>query len=296
MDRKKIREAPPVLWGAVLLAVLSLLWSAYAITGLMDSGPFGGTVAVAGDIGWITVLWAEYQGVRVHGRRWPVTAAGWLIALGVAALLVIHGWQAGGLAQAVAGPFVVIVGKTVWTFVLAALADPAALTADQEEKIATLIRDADFEARKAVTDRERKDREADEKIAVIRAEARTVLARDTADFEITLARLDKRAEIDRRTPLMLAPANMIANTAEHDREQIAITANTIASTGDHNTMTRANTDREHPNMADVVRQMIANTPNNSEAVANVLAIIPGANPQSVGAAVRRERRKAGPYL
>ncbi|MEV0474696.1 hypothetical protein [Streptomyces prunicolor] len=91
----------------------------------------------------------------------------------------------------------------------------------------------------------------------------------------------------------------IASTPDHDREHAAITASTIASTdqaSDHSAVTRAITDRDQPSISDLARQMIAITASNPEAVAKVLASMPDANPQSVGAAVRRERRKAGPYL
>jgi hypothetical protein len=59
-------SAPPILYGAYALAGLSLAWSGYAITDLMNSGKFGLSVALAGDIGWLTVLWAEHRGVKAR--------------------------------------------------------------------------------------------------------------------------------------------------------------------------------------------------------------------------------------
>lgn len=188
-------DRPAILYGAAVLAILSLAWSAYAITDLMDSGRFGLSVALAGDIGWITVLWAEYKGVRIAGHRWPAVAAGWLIAAGVTVLLVIHGAEY-SRAQAIAGPFVVLVGKIVWLFALAALKDPTALTPEQEAEIHAVMRDSEHTARLHHA-------RSDGEIARIRAEARTTLARDEADFEVHLERMRKHAEIDRRTPLAL---------------------------------------------------------------------------------------------
>ena len=125
------------------------------------------------------------------------------------------------------------------------------------------------------------------------------------------------AQLARKVDLLARTIEQIASTGdrdrdhgEHVREHGAITASTIANTGEHDALTRANTVREqiantdharehvreHASIADVVREQIANTASNSEAIANVLAIIPSANAASVGAAVRRERRKAGPYL
>lgn len=303
-------DRPPILYGAGLLAVLSLAWSAYAITDLMDSGKFGLSVALAGDIGWITVLWAEYKGVTLAGRRWAAIAAGWVIALGVAALLVIHGNEAGGRAQAIAGPFVVLVGKIVWAFALEAMRDPAGPTPDQQAELHAVMRDSAHEAGMLHA-------RAKAKIARIRAEASVTLARDETDFEISMERLDKQAELQRRTPLALPPApprpsapdldevteQAIEGVGEHDREHRTSAANTIASNPNtireqlaNNATTSPNADRERPSIADLVREQIANTTDNATAVRNVLAARPDANKESVAASVRRERKKAGPYL
>jgi hypothetical protein len=293
---------PPILYGAGILAALSLVWSAYAITDLMHSGKFGLSVAIAGDIGWITVLWAEYKGVTLGGRRWAAIAAGWGIALGVAVLLVNHGMEAGGRAQAIAGPFVVLVGKIVWAFALEAMKDTTALTPEQQAEIDAVIRDSEYKARM-------RHAQADGEIAGIQADARTTLARDEAHFQIHLERVRKRAEIEHRTPLAITAGP----SAEQAPEQIASSPNEVASTIPSN----PNTIREHvannaftspnlvrdpdrddasaatdrPSIADLVREQIAITPSNAAAVQNVLARRPDANKDSVAAAVRRERRK-----
>jgi hypothetical protein len=204
-------KRPPILYGAAALAVLSLIWSAYAITDLMHSGKFGLSVAIAGDIGWITVLWAEYKGVTIAGYRWAAPVAGWLIAVGVAYLLIIHGAEH-SRSQAIAGPFVVLVGKIVWAFALAAMKDPAAPTPEQRAELHTVIRDTAHETAMLHA-------RAQARIARIRAEASVTLARDEADFEITVERLDKRAELERRTPFAL-PA------AKADQESTALDAAT----------------------------------------------------------------------
>ena len=300
-------DRPPILYGAVILAALSLAWSGYAITDLMHSGRYGLSVALAGDIGWITVLWAEYKGVTLSGRRWAATAAGWGIALGVAALLVIHGHDAGGRAQAIAGPFVVLIGKIVWAFALEAMKDPTALTPEQEAEINAVIRDSEHTARLhgALSDGE---------IARIRAEARTTLARDDADFQITLERIRKRADLERRTPLALtasmAPASadrmaeqtteVIGEHGEQPPNVSSMLANNPSELPPNNPLNRANAVPEQPSIAELVREQIASTQNNTTAVDNVMALRPDANRDSVAAAVRRERRKAekkaGPYL
>ena len=209
-------DRPPILYGAGILAVLSLAWSAYAIADLMHSGRFGLSVALAGDVGWITVLWAEYKGVTLGGRRWAAVAAGWVIALGVAALLVIHGQEAGGRAQAIAGPFVVLVGKIVWAFALEAMKDPAGPTPEQQAELNAVMRDSAHEAGMLHA-------HADARIARIRAEASVTLARDDTDFEICLERLDKRAELQRRTPLAITPGSPHASFDQVAEEAVEVT-------------------------------------------------------------------------
>ncbi|MFC7983825.1 hypothetical protein [Streptomyces sp. NPDC057336] len=318
-------ERPPIVYGAVVLAVLSLIWSAYAITDLMHSGKFGLSVAIAGDIGWITVLWAEARGVTIAGRAWAATVAGWLIAVGVAVLLVFHGLDVGGQAQAIAGPFVVLVGKIVWAFALEAMRDPAAPTAEQRAELNAVMRDSAHEAGMLHA-------RAQAQIARIRAEASVTLARDETDFEIGMERLEKRSELHRRTPIILPPNTStmpehatpnpefdeaadqaITVIGEQDREPpttIASNPNGVREQVANKAVNRPNADREpdrgaaitsppnseQPSIADLVREQIKQTDDNAIAVRNVLALLPDANRDSVAAAVRRARRKAGPYL
>lgn len=292
---------PRVFYGAAALAGLSLIWSGYAITDLMESGPFGLSVAVAGDIGWLTVLWAEYRRI---GPRWAAPAAGWAIALGVALLLVLHGVRADSAAQAIAGPFVVLVGKIVWSFALAALRDPAALTPEQEAEIHSVMRDSEHAARLHAARRDQEQRQADATIERIQQQARITLARDRADFDITLERLEMRAEIERQSPIALGPAVLpiapIANTdhpADYAPEQIAntpiIPANAPAPALGEHAPTSANMDREQPSIADLARDHVANMPNNADAIRAICTLRPDEKRESVGAAVRRARQQAG---
>nr|WSX48875.1 hypothetical protein OG409_07895 [Streptomyces sp. NBC_00974] len=281
---RSLPRPPAIVYGAAALASLSLIWSGYAITDLMHSGRFGLSVAIAGDIGWITVLWAEYRGVTIpiKGKAISPAPAGWAIALGVAALLAMHGHDVGNTGQAIAGPFVVLVGKIVWTFALASLRDPAALTPEQEAEIASVMRDSEYAARLHAAQLDHLDRNADAEIARIRAEARITLARDDADAGITLERIIKRREIEHRTPIASSPANtsdQIANTPATTRPGPLGTP-ALAST---------NTAREQPILADVVREQVAIIHDNARALQAVLAVLPDANPKSAAAAIRRAR-------
>lgn len=300
-----LKGRPPILYGAIALAALSLLWSGYAIADLMQSGKFGLSVAIAGDIGWVTVLWAEYKGVTIAGRRWTATAAGWAIAFGVAALLVIHGQQAGGLAQAIAGPFVVVVGKTVWAFAIEAMKDAAAPTPEMVAELDTVMRNASHQS--ALLD-------AQTRVVVdrIKAEAERTMQRDEADFQIALRRMEKRSEIERRTPMVIEPSRVETGADRAAGEGASIgeqMAQLIAIMGDQardrvrdqsaNTQASAPIpDRDQgPSIADLAREQIAITSDNKAAINAILAVRPDADRASVGAAVRRARKAAeGPYL
>jgi Tfp pilus assembly protein PilE len=285
---------PPIFYGAALLATLSLIWSGYAITDLMRSGPFGLSVALAGDIGWLTVLWAEARGIAIGGKPWAPHAAGWIIALAVAGLLVLHGLDAQSTGQTVAGPFVVLVGKIVWAFALAAMADPAAPTPEQQAEVHAVMRDTAHQTALHYA-------RAEAEIARIRDEARVTLARDETDFEIGLERLAKRAELARRTPLALTAGPDPEPPTDQNAEQANTTANTIASSPNHvreqianSAATSTNPDHGRPSIADLVREQVASKASNADAVRGVMAARPDANRDSVAAAVRRERRRLQP--
>lgn len=271
-------SAPPILYGAYALAGLSLIWSGYAITDLIHSGWFGLSVAIAGDIGWITVMWAEHR--RLGGLY--ATIAGWSIALGVGVLLVLHGALAGDLGQAIAGPFVVLVGKTVAQFALLAMRDPAALTAEQEAEINDVIRASEHQARLHAAHLDQFDREAEARIARIHAEARVTLARDDADFQIGLTRLEKRAAIERNSPIAIAPITA---------EQAPITPEQpTTSRSREMDLTSPITDREQKSIADLARDHVAIHPTNPPAINAICSLLPDAERDSVAAAVRRARR------
>lgn len=282
-------SAPPILYGAYALAGLSLVWSGYAITDLMDSGRFGLSVALAGDIGWLTVLWAEHRGVkaRIRGKAIDPEIVGWVIALGVAVLLFLHGREEGSLGQTIAGPFVVLVGKAVWAFALPALRDPAALHAEQEDEIHDVMRDSEYKARLNRARRDLVQREADAVIERIQQEARITAARDRADFEITLDRLEMRAEIARRTPLAIAPI-----TPEQPPSTAANRIDSLfTAIPSEPPPTSAKSDREQKSIADLARDHVAIHPTNPPATDAICSLRPDADRDSVAAAVRRARAK-----
>jgi hypothetical protein len=294
---RTIRHLPPIFYGAYLLAGISLVWSGYAITDLMDSGRFGVSVALAGDIGWITIQWAEYK------RRGGITLtiAGWAIALGVGVLLVMHGLDENSVPQAIAGPFVVLVGKGVGSIALYVTRDPAALTVEQEAEIHALIRDSEHEARMNVAERHRIQIQADAEIERIRQRARITTANDRAAFEIALDRIAMQQEIEHRTPIAIPSIFAITADRDHDqpREHTPINAPSISEQPTAKTrVTSTNTDRPEATIADLAREQVAIHANNPDAINAICSLRPTADRPSVGAAVRRARQQldaAGGY-
>lgn len=292
----------PLLYPAAFLSLASLAWTTWSLVDLLGTGWIGFTVAAGSDIVWGSVIIAEARGTRIAGRPWIVPALGWITLLVVAAFLASHGIARESVAMAAAGPFLPLGAKVVWAMALADMRDPAALTHEELHKLARMERGMAFE-------------EAQHRINMRRQKmsAELLMNEATTDFDIEVMRQDQVRTLRRRAPLAITanaerPFDEVAEQAievvgEHDREHGPSSANTIASDPNvireqlaNNATTSPNADRDQPSIADLVREQIANTADNATAVRNVLAARPDANKESVAASVRRERKKAGPYL
>lgn len=293
--RPRITALTPI---AIAFTLVSLCWTGWSITDLVQSGKWGILAAVSVDGLWGVVQYLSYKGI---GGR--LTAIVEWITLGVACgLLAWHGWNITH-AAAFASALPPIVAKIAWVGDVKLRRDPTALTAEQEAEINTVIRDSEYIARRRAAEIEW---EAAEEIALIRAQGKVTVERDDVTFQVELERIRKRDELSRRAPLGITassehPSGRAADQpaaviGEHP-EQIASTPSEHAP---NTHLNRENNDPEQPSIADLAREQIASTPSNSAAVEGVMALRPDANRDSVAAAVRRERRKAekkaGPYL
>jgi hypothetical protein len=153
------------------------------------------------------------------------------------------------------------------------------------------MRDSEYKARLNGAQRDLAQQEADAVIERIQQEARITAARDRADFQITLDRLEMRAEIERRSPIAIAPI-----TAEQDREHPPSTPeglDVIQTPSRHRepAVTSAITDREQPSIGDLAREQVAITPDNAIAIGTICSLRPDAHRPSVAAAVRRARQQ-----
>jgi hypothetical protein len=267
--------------GLVLaLTAVAVAWSTWSIGSLLHGG-LGFLAATVFDLSWATCLILEWKARYDPDKRAFPRALGWALLVVTMGAIFWHGapdWR-----MATVGALTSAIAKVLWLGIMSHI--ERELSQEDRDDLADRLSKAHTRQAVAIVDRQ-----------TLRVDAHTeALRRSLAGARPIVLELSAS---DRDTsPAELASAGeqfaeQIANTAEHAqpvREQIASAASTPPPSS-------ANTDRERPNMAAIVREQIANTASNAEAVANVLAIIPEANPGSVGAAVRRERRKAGPYL
>lgn len=289
--RPRLTALTPI---AIAFTLVSLCWTGWSITDLVQSGRWGILAAVSVDGLWGVVQYLSYKGIG--GRI--TTAVEW-ITLGVACgLLAWHGWNITH-AAAFAGALPPIVAKIAWTGDVKLRRDPTALTAEQETEINSVIRDSEYIARRRAAEIER---DAAEDIALIRAQGKVAIERDEVTFQVELERIRKRDELSRRTPLGISANSERSSGRAAEQpigeqpEQLASSPSMPSEQPANNPMTSANLDPEQPTIADLAREQIAITPSNTAATDAVMALRPDANRDSVAAAVRRERRKAGPYL
>ena len=140
--RKRLTALTPI---AIAFNLVSLCWTGWSITDLVQSGWWGILAAVSVDGLWGVVQYLSYKGI---GGRF-VGAVEW-ITLGVAcSLLAWHGWTITP-AAAFAGALPPIVAKISWVgdirLRLLRSYDPTALTAEQEAEINDVIRDSEYQA------------------------------------------------------------------------------------------------------------------------------------------------------
>lgn len=260
-------RAPSLLvWPAALLSAASLAWTTWSLVDLLGTGPIGVTVAAGADIVWASVIAAEARGLRIADRRWVVAAIGWAALAAVAGLLVWHGLTAGSYAMAAAGPLLPLGAKVVWLLALVDGRDPAALTDDEQAVIARMERGLTFEEARHRVEMRRRQMDAELHLAEV-----------DVDFRIEISRQDKGRELQRRAPIAISPI-----TPEHD----PIVPEQPRASG------RPEQGPTSASIADLAREHIAITPNNTDAVNAILARRPDADRPSVAAAVRRARRNA----
>lgn len=285
---------------AILFTLVSLGWTGWSITDLVQSGAWGILAAVSVDGLWGVVQYLSYKGI---GGR--LTAAVEWITLGVAcALLGWHGWTITH-AAAFAGALPPIVAKIAWTGDVRLRRDPTALTAEQEGEINDVIRDSEYISRRRAAEIER---EAAEEVALIRAQGKVALERDEVTFQIELERIRKREEIQRRTPLALTasvppdspdktPDTRPDTSGQPDNEQDTEPDEpSVTSTDSRPDTTDAlkQIASAASGPADLVRTLSAHGVPRPDLVSEAIRLRPDMNPDSIRRTAKRLGE--GPYL
>ena len=200
-------KTSPLTRLAAFLSIGSLIWTTWSLFDLLGAGPAGITVAACADAIWGSVIYAEYRGVRLAGRRWPVALFGWAALIAVAVFLVWHGIADNNLPMAFAGPFLPLGAKVIWALALADLRDPAALTDAEKATLAEMERGLVFEEAQHATEMRRR---------TMRAEL--LMAEVSTDFDIELMRQDRAKELHRMRPLELAAAPQLPERSDASSE------------------------------------------------------------------------------
>jgi hypothetical protein len=196
-------KTSPLTKLAAFLSFGSLIWTTWSLFDLLGAGPAGITVAACADAVWGSVIYAEYRGVRLAGKRWPVALFGWAALLAVAVFLVWHGIADNNLAMAFAGPFLPLGSKVVWALALADMRDPAALTDAEKAALADMERGMVFEEAQHLIEMRRRTMIAD-----------LVMREVSTDFDIEVMRQDRSRELHRRRPMELTAAPEIVQRTE----------------------------------------------------------------------------------
>ena len=195
MNTAATTKTSPLIKLAAFLSVGSLIWTTWSLFDLLGAGPAGITVAACADAVWGSVIYAEYRGVRLAGRRWPVALFGWAALIAVGVFLVWHGVADNNLAMAFAGPFLPLGAKVVWALALADMRDPAALTDAEKATLAEMERGLVFEEAQHATEMRRR---------TMRAEL--LMSEVSTDFDIEVMRQDRARQLHRMRPLELTAA------------------------------------------------------------------------------------------
>lgn len=188
-------KTSPLIKLAAFLSVGSLIWTTWSLFDLLGAGPAGITVAACADAVWGSVIYAEYRGVRLAGRRWPVALFGWAALIAVAVFLVWHGIADNNLAMAFAGPFLPLGAKVIWALALADMRDPAALTDAEKAALAEMERSLTFEEAQHATEMRRRTMQAE-----------LLMAEVSTDFDIEVMRQDRARALHRMRPLAIEAA------------------------------------------------------------------------------------------
>ncbi|MGW7128851.1 hypothetical protein ACWGIA_11025 [Streptomyces bobili] len=271
-DRVALRAAASLV---LALTLVSVIWSTYSIGVLLGRG-IGFAAAVVFDLAWMVNILLEWLSRFDPAKRGFSKRLGWALLAATMGAILWHGLSLGSPALGVVGAGVSLFAKTLWFGVM------RFIDRDLSEADAAWVQQEMSRANAALA-------VADVRRQVARAE-------DRAAAEL-LAAENLRARLSNSPPTVSAySANTAAEqpniVSEHDSNEELEQQNNVPLTSPNNGE-RSDTS---PSIAHLAREQLHSGVSNAVAVANILQIRLDANPDSVGATVRRERSKGVGYL
>ncbi|WP_051744833.1 hypothetical protein [Streptomyces yerevanensis] len=271
-DRVALRAAASLV---LALTLISVIWSTYSIGVLLGRG-IGFAAAVVFDLAWMVNILLEWLSRFDPAKRGFSKRLGWALLAATMGAILWHGLSLGSPALGVVGAGVSLFAKTLWFGVM------RFIDRDLSEADAAWVQQEMSRANAALA-------VADVRRQVARAE-------DRAAAEL-LAAEQIRTRLSNSPPTVSAySANTAAEqpniVSEQDGNEEPERPTNVPLTSPNNGE-RSGTS---PSIAHLAREQLHSGVSNAVAVANILQIRLDANPDSVGATVRRERSKGVGYL
>lgn len=186
---------------AVTLSGVSAVWTAYSSWDLLDRHPMAFVAGATYDILWMSLVYTEWKN-RTTGKN-SSPFAGWAMLIPVAVLLTWHGYNAWGVAGAIAGPFLAIGTKVLWHKAIEDSIDEIAIRKSKAAKEIDLLNaETDIILEKAEAEIRKEDAESE-------AEHKRILAEKERAHEIAMADLryeseEKQAAVENKGELLVS--------------------------------------------------------------------------------------------
>lgn len=243
------------------LTAIAVVWSTVSI-GMLLQGGVGYAAAALFDISWIVVLLLEWMSRFDPDKRKFARTMGYVLVGVTMGAIFWHGMLQHSVALAVIGAAVSLIAKTLWM---------------------GIMRHVDRD----LSDDDRQWVEAE----ISKANAKVAIA--------GVRRQAAAAEVHARLQLLAAEqalgeiGELSANTAEQADVDV-IHVDELPPLASPNTVRQPA--EPVPSIAELARQQVTAGASNQAAAQEILRRIPGANPESVQATVRREARRVNGYL
>ncbi|WP_052411279.1 hypothetical protein [Streptomyces sp. NRRL S-118] len=256
MDALAIRAAS----GLVLaLTAVAIVWSTVSIGALLGGG-VGFAAAILFDLSWLVNILLEWLSRFDPKKRAFSTWMGWGLLLVTMGAILWHGLLAGSVALAVIGAAVSMVAKVLWMGIMRFVHKD--LSAADQQWVAAEISKANAQLAIAGVRRQAAAAEARARLEILAAER-------------TLHELDELTE---------RPADTSEPEVELvDAEPVAVP---LASANTVRTLPEAGV-----SIAELARKQLTAGAEPKAAAAEILRMLPDANPESVAATVRRESKR-----